>query len=123
MNDTMKEITPKKYKHLLWKDELGADFLLLKVGEVYRFSPKTVRCHFTGFSNRSWLRKKGVILNETPVDEKFYILDVLVENLPKLIAKYGFRRRPHKNGKWLRNMENVLAHIILLYNPELKESK
>lgn len=126
----MKNLITKEHKHMLWKDELfGAKgstnhtFLLLKYAEVYRYSKDTLRLYIWSSQKLSQLRRKGVIFNEQPSADDFYIADTKVSNLPLLISLGAFKRRPNINGKWLKNKEKILAHKILPYNPVKFEEK
>lgn len=69
------------------------------------------------------LEKKGLILNKIDTDDKFYIVDIKVENLPQLIALGAFRRRPDKNGSWIKKIEEILGHKILPYQYNFKHEK
>ena len=119
----MKEILPKKYRHLLWKDELGDDFILLKYAEVYKYSKSVLRLCIWSSQKRFWLRERGLILEEMPLSEGLYILDVKIENLPLLIALGAFRKRPHLKGRWLEEKERLLAHKIIPYKPVSLKAK
>ena len=117
----MKNLITKKQRHLLWQDELGDDFLLLKYGEVYRYSEDTVRVIIFALKNLpselSLLRKQGVILNEFMTDDPLLVLDIDKQYLSRIISMGEFKRRPDKNGKWVKDKELRLAHKILPYKP------
>jgi len=40
---SMAELITPEHRHLLWKDEIGDEFLLLKYAEVYRYSETHLR--------------------------------------------------------------------------------
>ena len=120
----MKELITKKNKHLLFQDELGDDFLLLKYCEVYRRSQDTLKLVvFTSKSrgqNVAQLRKQGVILNEWQTDDGLLLLDIDKRNLPLIISMGAFERRPHKNGAWIKDKEQRLGHKIYPFNPKIE---
>ena len=115
---TMKSLIGPKHRHLLWKDELGDDFLLLKYAEVFRYSKNILRLYIFSPQKRSWLRHQGWILNEFDTDD-FGVVDVEISKLEQIIELGAFRRRPRLNGAWLKQKERQLAHKIIPYNPNL----
>jgi len=117
----MKSLITKKNKHLLWKDELGDDFLLLSYAEVYRYSNNVLRLHIFSWKKHSQIRKMSLILNEVKIDEPFTIVDVKTSNLDKLITLSTFKQRPSRTGKWFKDKEKKLAHKMLHHNPALAE--
>jgi len=114
----MKNIISKKQKHLLWQDEFGSDFLLLKYAEVYKYSESTLRLFVWSKKYVFQLQKLGLVLNEIETDDSFTILEVKTENLPQIIALGSFKRRPSIKGKWVKSKEEILAHKILPYRPK-----
>jgi hypothetical protein len=114
----MKDIISKKQKHLLWQDELGDDFILLKYAEVYKYSENTLRLFVWSKKYMSQLQKIGVVLNEIETDDNFTIIETKVENLLQIIALGSFKRRPSIKGKWIKSKEAILAHKILPYRPK-----
>jgi hypothetical protein len=123
----MKNLVTKKYKHMIWKDELynapkstKHTFLLLKYAEVYRFSRNTLRLHIWDKKMLPPMRKLGSILNEIDSDDYFSIIDVENGILPQIIQLGAFKRRPNLNGGWLKDKERILAHRILPYRGKCK---
>ena len=118
----MKDLISRSQRHLLWQDELGDNFILLKYGEVYRYSQDILRVVVFAVKNPpkelSLLRKQGVILNEFRTDDPLLILDIDKQYLPRIIAMGEFKRRPNKNGAWIKDKEQRLAHKILPYRPD-----
>ena len=106
----MKSITPDKYKHMLWKDECGDDFLLLKYAEVYRYSKDTLRLHIWSKKYLSLVRSRGWILNERSLDEQFTVVEVDNSNLESIIQLGAFKRRPDAKGAWIKRLVVLLAH-------------
>lgn len=117
----MKSLINQDFKHLLWKDEIGDNFILLKYGGVYRYSENTLRLLAWSRKIRIQLRRKGVVLNETSYDDGLYSLDIDRSNLSLLIELGTFKRRPHKNGKWIKTKERLLGHRIFPFNPTLED--
>jgi hypothetical protein len=118
----MKNTMPEKYKHMLWKDECGDDFLLLKYAEVYRYSENTIRLHIWNKKYLLLVRSKGWILYERHLDEPFFIVDIDTTNLESIIQLGAFKRRPDKNGAWIKEKGRLLAHKIIPYDPVYKHS-
>jgi len=118
----MIDLITRREKHLLYKDELGDVFLLLQCGRVSRYSKDILRVIISLRSKAVWLRKSVVILNEDTTDDGLYLFDVNQRYLPQIIALGTFKRRPHKNGKWIKKMEKKLAHRIIPFNPMLKKN-
>ena len=113
----MKDLIAREHRHLLWQDELGSDFLLLKYTEIYRYSEDVLRLHMWNKRKLLQLRKIGGVLDIMRIDEPFLVIDVKVSILPQLIALGAFRRRPKLKGRWVRDKERILAHKILPYRP------
>ena len=113
----MKNLIAKEHRHLLWQDELGGDFVLLKYAEVYKLSQNALRLHTWATRKLLLARFKDVELNFAELDEGFNILDVKIESWPARFIKGMPKRRPDINGKWIKDMEKRLAHKILPYEP------
>ena len=116
----MKEILTKQHKHLLWQDELGEPFLLLKYAEIFEYSATALGLHCWSFQKTAQLRSKGLILFEMATDDPLYVLRIDKCHLPFLISLGSFKKRPHINGAWIKNKERQLAHKILPYQPKFK---
>lgn len=106
---------------MLWQDELGDEFLLLKYAEVYQYSENVLRLLIFSPKKLSQLRELGVILNEIGLDEPFTMVDINRSNLDQIIKLGEFKKRPNLNGRWLKDKEKDLAHKIIPYKPALKE--
>ncbi|MCF7898024.1 MAG: hypothetical protein K9L87_04670 [Candidatus Omnitrophica bacterium] len=123
----MKNLVTKRYKHMLWKDELynlakstKHTFLLLKYAEVYRFSRNTLRLHIWNKKMLLPVRNLKPILNEMDTDDPFTIIDVESRIFPQIIQLGAFKRRPNLDGRWLKDKERILAHRILPYRGKCK---
>jgi hypothetical protein len=119
----MKNLITQDLKHLLWKDEIGDSFLMLKYGEVYRYTQNTLRLLTWSREKCVWLRQKGVILNESAYDDGLYAIDIVRSNLSLLIQLGRFKRRPYKDGKWIKAKEQLLGHRMIPYRPTLSDSR
>lgn len=123
----MSELITRQFKHLLWKDESEElhDFLILKDCEVYRRSKDILRLVVFNpkafFQKASLLKKEGAIFNEWWLDDGLVLLDVDKRSLPCIISLGAFKRRPNRNGTWIKDKERRLAHRILPYNPKLRD--
>lgn len=119
----MKDLITSKHKHLLWKDEIGDNFILLRCGEVYRYSNSLLGLYLISKPKALQLKKKGVITDYRETDDKLWVSTTKVENLSRLIDWYGFKKRPHISGNWIGKMESLLGHKIIPFRPELKEAQ
>ncbi len=107
----------QKQCHLLWRDEIGDLFFLTKKMEVYIHSKTSLRCICWNVKTYSLLKNKGLISHEMFTDDPIISFRVSVENLPLILSLGSFKRRPDKNGTWLRVKEKLLGHKILPCNP------
>jgi len=114
-NLNMRNLLSKNQRHLLWKDELGEDFIILKYAEVYRHSKGTLRVCCWSRKKALQLINKGVVLDKNRTDDLLYYLDVKVKDLPLLIELGAFKRRPNIRGKWIIEKEKQLGHKIFPY--------
>ena len=119
----MNSLITEKQKHLLWRDEIGFPFLLLKYAEVYKYSDSTLRLFVFIPSKLPPLRKLGVILKEERTDDGLYILDIKTKDLAQIIQLGQFKKRPHIKGRWIRDKEKRLGHRIYPYRPRLPKEK
>lgn len=117
----MKELLSKQTAHMLWKDEFGDDFLLLKYAEVYKYSENVLRLYIFSKQKLCQITKNFKILNEINFDEHFTVVDVEKKNLDALIAMGSYKRRPRINGKWIKNNEKRLGHKIIPFEPTFKK--
>ena len=117
----MKDLIPKKYKHLLYRDECPelADFLILKYAEVYRTSKTELRILSWSSQKVSLLKKKRLIYDLWSTDDKLYLATTNNANLGYLIELGGTKRRINKGGKLLKSLETKLGHKIIPFNPKL----
>jgi len=117
----MEEFILKRFKHLLWKDELGDTFLLLKYAEVYKYSEDVLRMVIFLRQKAFQLKKLIPILREDSTDDGLYIFDVNIQYLDRIIQLGAFKRRPPIHGRWILDKERRLAHKIIPYNPKIKD--
>ena len=113
----MKNLILPKDRHMLWHDEVKpfSDFIILKYGEVYKFSDSIVRVFCWSDKILAQLKKMGLILSEIKTDDNFYTLDIKIENLPLLIQMGRFKKRLNSNSKWFKEKEILLGHKIRTY--------
>jgi len=120
----IRSLLTEKQKHLLWKDELGDDFIILKYAEVYRYSKETLLVCCWSRKKALWLIKKGIVLAKDRTDDLLYFLEVKIKDLPLLIELGAFKRRPNIRGKWIAKKEEQLGHKIKPFRPAIvKEVK
>ena len=115
---SMRPLITSKQKHLLWKDELGDDFLLLKYGEVFKYAKNELRVHSWLKSARNKVVKLGLILSEFETDDPLWVFNTEASNLSALIALGAHKQRPHLKGNWLNLAEKKLAHKIFPFRCE-----
>ncbi len=109
----MMNILPQQYKRQVWFDELGEQFLLLNYAEAFKYSDKVLRLHIYRPKMSVLLEKKVPILNRMDTDEGLVIVDVAMDYLTPVIELGAFKRRPDYNGKFIKELEEKLAHKIL----------
>ncbi len=110
-----------KYRYLLWKDELGDAFLLLKYAEVYQYSKKELGVYCWSPQMYRLVKKKTAISGHWRSDDKLDIFRVKSSFLPELIALGIHKRRPDVRGNWIRDKEDRLGHCIIPLRVETKE--
>lgn len=114
----MQELLNKSTKHMLWKDELGDEFLLFKNGEIFINDENTLKIHTWSVLVRSKLAKTGLIIAEDRTDDPLWLLVVDRSNLTRILSLVPtHKRRPYTNGKFIKQAEIRLAHKILPYRP------
>ena len=121
INEVIPDFNLKLLKPLLWHDDIKDVFILTKRMEIYFWGRYILECYSWSYQTFVLLRRKGLILEEQPSDEQFYIFKVGVENLPFLISQGGYRRRPDKEGNWIATKRLMLAHEIISFRPEVWE--
>ena len=117
----MKNLISKKYKHLLWQDELHDPFLLTKTAEIYEFDENTLGVYV--WSNRNLIPVvfKRARFDEWLTDDHILVFKTPSDNLEEIIkATRPFKKRPYIKGNWIKQKELLLGHKILPYRPELK---
>jgi hypothetical protein len=119
----MKNLITQDLKHLLWKDEIGDSFLLLKYGEIYKYSEAEIGVYCWNKAVSTRLAKKRLILRRSEIGDDFTVLFAKVQNLPQIIAMLCIpSRRFNKGSKWIAHKERILGHRIIPFNPTLKEN-
>ena len=115
----MKKLISKKYRQLIWKDEINDTFLLLKFCEIYKYSNTTLGLYI--WSRKMWLQLQnmGLISTERKTSDGLYCCYAKVNDLDVIIQLGAFKRRPHKKGKWIKDKEKKLAHRILSFHGKL----
>jgi len=116
----MRSLLPHRWKHLLWKDELGDEFLLLKFGEVCRYGRTTLRAYIWSHTKAVRVQNLGGKL-KIKTDDGLFIVDFPHDLLASVIRLGAFRRRPPKRGRWIQDKEERLGHRILPFNPALAQ--
>ena len=116
----MKNLISKKYKCLLYQDEVHDTFLLLRTAEVFRKSETQLGVYCWVKSVFLKLKKLGIVSNEFITDDKLYCFTVDNANLPLLIATGSHSKRISQHGRWLKDKEKRLAHRIIRFDPNIK---
>jgi hypothetical protein len=108
---------------LLWKDEIADSFLLLKYGEIYRYSEAEIGVYCWNRAVSTRLAKNRLILRRSETDDEFDILFAEVQNLPQITAMLCKpSRRFNRGSKWIAHKEKILGHRIIPFNPALKDN-
>lgn len=117
MNLSMADLITEKHKQLLWKDECGDDFLLLKIGTIWRFDKNTLGLNV--FVRRVCRRmlSHGLIYEHIETDDQFDVCYAKNAKLPALIAQDGRAIRMRRNCGMHRELERKLAHKIYPHRP------
>ncbi|MDA3813941.1 MAG: hypothetical protein PF570_06770 [Candidatus Cloacimonetes bacterium] len=113
----MKRLISEKYKHLLYKDEINEQFLLLKNMEIYRKSKTTLGVNCWSKNIYLQLEKEGITTDDFLTDDRLYLFETDNPKLPRLLATGSHSRRIHHKGRWLKDKEKRLAHKIIPFNP------
>jgi hypothetical protein len=123
VDETMRSILPSRFKHMLWKDELGEDFVLTKSGEIYRYSQGELRTILWSFIKSSQMQERGARLEHRTYDGLF-LLNFPISELQNVILLRGaFRKRPDIKGTWVKDKQARLAHQIIPYRPSLGDEE
>lgn len=97
----------------LWKDEIGNVFILTKYTEIYVYSNTVLGCYCWHRKTYLQLRKMGVIFDVQETDDSLVYFKTERSNLHLLFELGMFKRRPHKNGRWIKSKEKLFGHRIL----------
>ena len=123
LNLNMRSILPPCFKHMLWKDELGEDFVLTKSGEIYRYGQNELRAILWSFTKSSQMQERRARL-EHRTDDGLFLLNFPVSELQNMILLLGmFRKRPDIKGAWVKDKQARLAHQVIAYRPNLAEDE
>jgi hypothetical protein len=96
----------------LWRDDIGDVFLLTKTMEIYPYSKSVLGGYCWSRKTYLQLTKMGVIFDDLVTDDRIYRFYTKRTNLPLLLSLGAHKRRPYKNGKWLKDKERKLGHRI-----------
>jgi hypothetical protein len=119
----MRSILPSRFRHMLWKDELGEDFVLTKSGEIYRYGQNELRAILWSFTKSSQMQERGARL-EHKTDDGLFLLNFPASELQAVISLLGsFRKRPDIKGTWVKDRQARLAHQIIPYRPSLGDEE
>lgn len=119
----MNNFIDKQQKHLLYKDEVNNQFLLLKNMEIYRKSNTTFGVSCWSKKIYLQLKKEGIISKKYITDDKLFTFETDNANLLLLISTGSHSRRVNRHGRWLKDKEKRLGHKIIPFNPKLVASK
>ena len=117
----MRNLLTKRQKHLLWKDEAGDSFVLLKYAEIFRYSKNQLQVYCWSSKRYSQIKGKMPIFDFWQSDDGLYCFKVDNANLSDLIAFSPTQKRTRLKGKWLKDKEVRLGHQILPFRPKFKK--
>jgi hypothetical protein len=119
----MRSILPPRFKHMLWKDELGEDFVLTKSGEIYRYGQNELRAILWSLGKCKLLQEHGARLDRS-TDDGLFLLNFPISELRAMIPLLGaFRKRPDIKGSWIKAKQAHLAHQIIPFRPNLVDEE
>ena len=102
------------YEKLTFKDDCSDLFLLFKKGGIYKYDKNTINVHTNSLKLCTQLQKIIQIQDLWSDDNNLYLFKTKVSNLDKILQLGGvFKKRPRKNGNWLKKMEKILGHSII----------
>ncbi len=117
------KLVPEKLDHLVWKDESRDTFVLTKFAEIHRFDETQLRLICWNRSIFKKLDKKGLIREKDYTDDGLYMALFNNEDLPK-VFNFGIHfRRPRRDGKWLADKKEKLAHDIRRYDGKCQSNR
>ena len=114
----MESLLTNKEKHLLWQDEIGDNFILTKHCEIYRYSKDDLQLTFWNKSQASTVRKLIPSFDWECTDDELCHFKTDCKNLHRILQWCALKRRPYKNGQWLKDKKERLGHEILIYRPQ-----
>lgn len=112
------DLIEPKYRHLLWKDEIGDDFLLTDFGEIYLYSPDTIQ--LTLIFKKMTVRIKNMVQfwDYWVSGDNLYCFKTKLENLPEILTQNKLKKRFYLKGKRIRMFEERLGHKIIPFRPQ-----
>ena len=114
----LQDITPNKYKHLLYKDEINDQFILTNHFEIFMYNSKLIKCYT--FTRKATKYAKEVLkIKDMPITSDICQFVVESEKISDLIELGATKRRIHKNGQKLKYLEEKIGHRIIPFNPKL----
>ena len=109
----IRELLTQNQSHLLWKDEQGDTFILLKGCEIFEFSSRLLKILVWRRKMLLPLQKSGLFLTEVETDDGLVSGKVSRQDFPKLIELFGcHKRRPNLKGKYIKSLKERLCHDI-----------
>jgi len=68
----IRDLISEKDKHLIWRDECHDDFLILRFGEVFRYTKNILRLYVWGNKALTAMRNNRVGLQSYKTDDAFH---------------------------------------------------
>ena len=115
----MKDLITKEHRAMLFKDECGDEFLLIKGGEIFENGETTLKAHIYSVNSAVIFRKKVPFLNKDATSDPLWVFTFEKRNLGLAIEALGFKRRPRSDSKFMKNIEKNLCHKVIPYKPEV----
>lgn len=117
----MKTLIKPEWARMLWKDEIGDTFLILRCGEIFRISDEILGMYVFSHAQTDWLLLKKIIKHFRKTDDQFYCSAKMDKiDLPTVIKKFGYKRRPNREGLFIKRCEERFGHRVIKTEPILQ---
>jgi len=120
----MRNLISLDYKHLLWKDEIGDEFLLFKWGEIYQYGENILRVITWSPSIMARMYKQAEKSSYFKTDDTLHVFDIKIQNLPILLSRLRIpKKRFARRSKFIELAKEKLGHDIIPSKPRKTEFK
>lgn len=110
------KLIPEKLEHLVWKDESRDTFILTKFCEIHRFDEDSLRMICWSKTKFKEINKSKILYNHNYTDDGLFMAEFQNKDLPEILNHGIHFRRVNKNGTWINDKKDRLAHDIRPYD-------